>query len=84
MQWPHAGDLSGSWSVWPTVIDDGTLDRARLILGVDMIEECVNAEPGERVRAAERLEQVDLPALTRLAAALEDPAADDVMRNAWR
>ena len=65
-------------------IDDGTLERAKLILGTDTIMDTVNAALGEAVRAAERRELVDRAALTRLAAATEDLGDDVVMTQAWR
>jgi len=65
-------------------IDDGTLDRAKLVLGTDTIKDTVNAALNETVRAAERRQHVDRDALKRFAAATKDLADDDVMREAWR
>lgn len=65
-------------------IDDGTLDRAKLILGTDTIKDTVNAALIETVRAAERREHVDRDALKRFAAATKDLADDEVMTDAWR
>ena len=65
-------------------IDDGTLDRAKLILGTDTIKDTVNAALGETVRAAERREHVDRAALKRFAAATQDLADEDIMTEAWR
>ena len=68
----------------PVDIDDGTLERAKLILGTDTIMDTVNAALSETVRAAERREHVDRAALKRFAAATRDLADDVVMTEAWR
>lgn len=65
-------------------IDDGTLDRAKLVLGTDTIKDTVNAALNETIRAAERRQHVDRDALKRFAAATKDLADDDVMSEAWR
>jgi len=65
-------------------IADGTLDRAKLILGPDTIKDTVNAALLETVRAAERRQHVDRDARRHLAATTKHLADDDVMAEAWR
>ena len=65
-------------------IDDGILDRAKLILRTDTIKDTVNGALSETVCAAERRKHVDRDALKRFAAATRALADDDVMTQAWR
>lgn len=84
--YPPAVGIYGGGAVTKRLvdIDDGTLDRAKLVLGTDTIKDTVNAALNETVRAAERRQHVDRDALKRFAAAAKDLADDDVMRDAWR
>ncbi len=61
------------------VIDDGNLDRPKLILGADTIKVKGSAALGESVRAADRGQHVSPAALMRLAAASDDLADDDAL-----